>query len=219
LTVTAQAAHDGTVVVAGEFPVELTGNGEFLEARVLDASGKASADAELGLKVLVGAKADKELTLAWHAPCACYRAKVDAGLHLGTSPISAPAGSARPNLHGAALSLQAAHDVNLGAKGKLAANAELAAQPPGLEAKATLDPGAKANLGAAAAANANANANAKAGVSAKAAATPMAAAQGPRSMSSAQAHGQRFEVGLRQRKHGQESRSKGRSRRELQPRQ
>lgn len=177
LAVTAKAGHDGAVVMAGEFPVELTVNGEFLEARVLDASGKASADAELGLKVLAGAKADHELALAWHAPCACYRVKVDAGLRLDSSPIRLQLTQRGRLFTGAALSLQAAHDVNLGAKGKLGASAELGGKAPDLDAKATLDPNAKANLGAAAAVNANANANAKANASAKAAADANAAAK------------------------------------------
>jgi len=179
LTVTAEAAHDGSVVIAGEFPVELKLNGEFLEAHVFDASGKASADAELGLKAMVGANADHELALAWHAPCACYRAKVDAGLRLGQSPIQLHLTQNGRAFMGGALSLQAAHDVNLGMKAKLGASAELGAEAPGLDAKANLDAGAKAKLDAAADAKAKADADAKAKASAaaKAAADANAAAK------------------------------------------
>jgi len=177
LAVTAQGAHDGSVVVAGEFPVELKVTGEFLEAHVFDASGKASADAELGLKALVGAKAERELELAWHAPCACYRAKVDAGLHLGTSPIQLHVTQNGRAFMGGALSLQAAHDANLGAKAKLGAGAELGAEAPELDAKAALAAKAKLDAAADAKAKADAEAKAKASLAAKAAADANAAAK------------------------------------------
>lgn len=177
LAVTAQAAHDGAVVVAGEFPVELKLNGDFLEAHVFDASGKASADAELGLKATLGANAERELALAWHAPCACYRAKVDAGLHLGQSPIQLELTQKGRAFMGGALSLQAAHDVNLGLKAKLGADAELGAEAPELDAKGALAAKAKLDAAADAKAKADAEAKAKASAAAKAAADANAAAK------------------------------------------
>ncbi len=168
LTVTADAKHDGAMLVVGEFPVELSTQGEFLEAHVLDASGKASADADLGLRVLVGAHGQKGLTLEWNAPCACYRAKLDAGLHLGVSPIRVELSRQGRLYSGAALSLRAASEANLKAQGRLAAKAELGAEAPALEGKAQLTPGAKANLGAAANAKAKAKAAGQAAASANA---------------------------------------------------
>jgi colicin import membrane protein len=149
---------------------------DFLEAHVFDASGKAHAKGDLelrafaGAEAFAGAKARKDLAFSWHAPGACYRAKLDAKLDLFSQPIRIELVN-HGRLHaGAALSLNAVRSARLDADAKLAADAKLgadakltaAAKLPEIKARANLASGAKAKLDAAADAKAKAALDAKA---------------------------------------------------------
>jgi hypothetical protein len=169
LGVTADAKHEGAVVVAGEVPVEIAVNGDFVEAHVLDADARAEAKGDLDVKLLAGADAKQELALQWHAPSACYRAKLDGKLDLRTTPVRVHLVRAGRLHAGAALSLNAVANTRLDADAKLAANADLGAKVPDVKADAKLKGAGKANLDAAADARAKAKteANAKANAAAK----------------------------------------------------
>lgn len=176
LAVTADAKHDGSVVVAGDLPVELAVNGNFVEAHVFDAKGEADTKGDLDVKLFADAEGGKELALKWDAPSACYRAKLDGKLDLEATPIRIQLIRAGRLHAGAALSLKAANNARLGADAKLAANADIGVDVPDVKADAKLN--AKAGLDAAALAKAKAKAqadakakaaaNAKANIKAKA---------------------------------------------------
>jgi hypothetical protein len=181
LPLSVEVAPEAAVVVAGDFPVELRSKAGFVEARVFDASGKAQAGGDLDLKLSAGAdlKANPALSLKWHAPCACYRAKLAAKLDLFAEPIKVRLFQNGRWHAGAAASLKLAQQARLNADAKLDTEARLAGDAK-LDAKlpnptAKLNANANANLGAAA--NAKAKAKADMDAAAKAAADAKAKAK------------------------------------------
>jgi hypothetical protein len=126
------ATHGGQVVMVGDYSVELVADGGFVKAFVVDASGKAHAAGDLDLKLDIGGKA---VALAWDAASLCYKAKLDAGVSLDAKPITVKLAAGGKAFVGAV----AAYKVDLDAKAKLAAAANL-----GADAKAKL--GASVNV-------------------------------------------------------------------------
>lgn len=168
LPVSVAAKPEASVVIAGAFPVELATNAGFVEAHVFDASGQAHGAGDLGVTLSVGADAKKKLNLVWHAPCACYRAKLGAKLDLFAEPIRVHVVNAGRLHTGAALSLNAVENARLDVDAKLASDAKLGAEAklnaklPDAKAEANLKGGAKTDLKAAADAKAKVAADAKA---------------------------------------------------------
>jgi hypothetical protein len=170
LAVTADAKHDGAVVIAGDLPVELAVNGDFVEAHVLDVNGEADAKGDFDVKLFAGADGDTELALKWYAPSACYRAKLEGKLDLDTTPLRVHLVRAGQLHAGAALSLKAVSGARRGADAQLAANADVGAELPDVKAKAELKGKAGLATAANAKAKAQADARARADANAKAAA-------------------------------------------------
>jgi hypothetical protein len=138
------------VLAAGDYSVELvTTTPELVQAFVMDASGKADASGELKLHLeLEGAP---KLALGWHAPCACYQAKVAANLDLQAKPVKlALEGDGRMHL-AAMAKLKAGAEADLKAKADGAAKADARAKAglrAGVEApKAKVKAGGKVAAG------------------------------------------------------------------------
>lgn len=187
LPISVEAHPEAAVVVAGDFPVELSTNAGFVEARVFNAFGQAQADGNLDLELFAGADANQKLAFSWHAPSACYRAKLGAKLDLQAVPIRIGLFSGGRWQFGGASSLKAVHDARLNASAradadakltadaKLGGDAKLAGNLPNVHAKAKLGADAKA----AADAKAKALADAKAKAAAKGNATAKASVSVP----------------------------------------
>jgi hypothetical protein len=135
LALRGEAKHEGRVVVAGDFSVELVADGDVLVAYAFDASGAAHAKGDLDLSIKLGAGAF--VKLAWDAPSLSYRAKISGELDLATQPI--------------VVSLEADGKAHVGAsfkaKGKLDANAEAKLDVPDVKGKVDLSSKAKAKAG------------------------------------------------------------------------
>jgi hypothetical protein len=136
LALRAKAAHEGRIVVAGDYSVELVADGDMLIAYAFDASGKAYAKGDLEVAVKLGAGAF--VKLAWDAPSLSYRAKIEGNLDLEAQPI--------------VVSLKAQGRAHVGASFKAKANAKLDAKAnakvdlPDVDAKAKAKAIAKANV-------------------------------------------------------------------------
>jgi hypothetical protein len=162
ITLLGKAQHDGMVLAAGDYSVELvTTTPKLLQAFVMDASGKAHASGDLKLQLeLEGAP---KLAFAWHAPCACYQAKLTADLDLHAKPIKLSlVADGRVHL-AAAANLKAKADADLKAKAGLAGDAAARAKA-GLKAGVTppkVSAGAKATAGKGASAKAGATVKVK----------------------------------------------------------
>ncbi len=167
VAVRASASHGGSVLVAGDYSVELVAQGGELAAFVFDANGKASAAADLGLKVELGGASGSTLALTWDAASASYRAKLVAGLDVQAKPIAVTLSAGARTFFGAAASLAALLSARLepprvDAALNVAADANAAAK---LGAKAGADAKLKApELKAGLAANASKSASAAAGI-------------------------------------------------------
>jgi hypothetical protein len=136
LALRAKAAHQGRVLVTGDYSLELVADGDALLAYAFDASGAAHAKGDLDLAVRLGSGAF--VKLVWDAPSLSYRAKIEGAFDLRTQPIVA--------------SLKADGKVHVGAsfhaKAKLDAKAEAKVDAPDVNAKAALASNAKAKAGA-----------------------------------------------------------------------
>jgi hypothetical protein len=149
----AEATHGGAVVLLGGFSAEIVVKGPDVRLFVVDADGKASADASFDAKVAFGADASEALSLRWDAGCLCYRGSLAANVDLSLQPITVSLVAAGQTFVGAAASLRAAADARLRLQGKLAADAAVDAKAAaGADAKLSADlnakaPEVKANLG------------------------------------------------------------------------
>jgi hypothetical protein len=132
LALTASATHGGEIVVVGDYAVELVLEGKEIVAYVFDASGKASAAADLGLELELGASGEQRLKLGFHAPSLSYRAAFSGSID--AVPVRVRLVASGKAFVGAALSLKALGKARLG--GSLSAAADL-----GASAGAELDTG------------------------------------------------------------------------------
>jgi hypothetical protein len=92
---------------------------------VLDANGKASAEANLQVKLAFGADATEELALRWDAGCLCYRGSLAASVDATLQPLTVSLVAGGQAFVGAAASLRAVADARLRAEGKVTADAAL----------------------------------------------------------------------------------------------
>jgi hypothetical protein len=145
----ADAAHGGEVLVAGDYSAEivLDGKGKTVLAFVSDASGKASADANLDVNVDFGMEPAASVSLAWDARRRCYAGSLSAQADLDVKPIRVAIASANRVFVGLAASLRTVVDARLKAAAKL-------------DGKAALDGTAKLDADAKGAATANVKAKA-----------------------------------------------------------
>ena len=183
------ATHGGEVLVAGDYSAEVVfdGKAKTVLAFVADASGKASADANLDVKVGFDAGAAPSISLAWDPKKLCYRGSLSADADFAVKPIRLEIGAAGKAFVASAASLRALVDARLKAGAKVDADADLKARAKlAADAKANVKGSAKANVAAPAAnakvsvtapkvnvdekASAQAKAGAKAGGDAKASA-------------------------------------------------
>jgi colicin import membrane protein len=136
-------SHGGEVLVAGDYSAEivLDGNGKSVLAFVADASGKASADANLDVKVGFDADAGSMISLEWDPKRLCYHGSLSADADFDVKPIRLEIAAAGRAFVGAAASLRAVADARL----KAAAKADAAVDLKG-SAKLDADAKAKANL-------------------------------------------------------------------------
>lgn len=136
-----EASHGGEVIVAGDYSAEiaLDGKAKGISAFVTDASGKAVADANLDVKVDLGADAGSSISLKWDPVKACYHGSLSVGGDVDVKPIRVEIGAAGKAFVGAAASLRAVVDARLKAAAKLDAKADL-------KGSAKLDADAKANV-------------------------------------------------------------------------
>jgi hypothetical protein len=96
LALAGEAHHSGVVLAVGDYSAEVVAGAGLVEAFVMDASGKAHASGDLGVRLeLVGMP---ELELKWDAPSACYRAKLAAGLDLSQKPFKLRIESRPPDI-------------------------------------------------------------------------------------------------------------------------
>jgi hypothetical protein len=160
------ASHGGQIVLLDGFSAEIAVKGQEVSAFVFDAEGKASADANLGLKLGFGADFSEDLALRWDAGCLCYKGSLAANVDATLQPIRVSLVAGAQAFVGYAASLKAAADARASVHGKLTADAKLDANAAAdLGAKVNADvkakaPEVKANLGglgAKAAAGANVN--------------------------------------------------------------
>lgn len=79
------ATHGGQVIMVGNYSVELVSKRGFVQAFVFDASGKASVDGKLDLKLDIGGR---PVVLAWDAASLSYGAKLDAGMDIEARPVA-----------------------------------------------------------------------------------------------------------------------------------
>lgn len=132
VAIAVDATHGGRVVMVGDYSVELVANAGFVQAFVFDASGKAHAAGDLDLKLDIDGK---PLVLAWDATSMSYKAKLDAGVSLDAKPVTIQLAANGKAFVGAL----ASYKVDLDAKARLAAAADV-----GADAKAKL--GAAVNV-------------------------------------------------------------------------
>lgn len=134
----ADASHGGAVLVAGDYSAEvvLDAKAKSLLAFVADASGKASTDANLDVKVSFGADAGMNVSLKWDAKKLCYHEELSAEAGLDARPIRVEIGAASAAFVGAAASFRSVVDARLKAAAKLDTDAKL-------EGSAKLDANAK----------------------------------------------------------------------------
>jgi hypothetical protein len=171
LALAGEAHHSGVVLAVGDYSAEVVAGAGLVEAFVMDASGKAHASGDLGVRLeLVGMP---ELELKWDAPSACYRAKLAAGLDLAQKPFKLRIESGGRVNVGAVARLKASAVADLSAKGNVEADTAALAQgkataglniePPSINItppKLTAD--AKASVGTGSGAKADAKAGVKA---------------------------------------------------------
>ena len=160
----------GHVLALGNHSVELVSKGKELSAFVLDANGKAVADANLDLKLHASTQGGPGLALVWDANSASYRA--DVGADLSAEPLFVTlahggkrfvAGLASPR---AAMDLSAKRAASLDATASAKVGAKAEVKAPALGAKVDVaapkvSAGALAKAGAATKAAAGATAGAK----------------------------------------------------------
>lgn len=189
VSLVADAKHGGEVLVAGDFSAEvvLDGKAKSVAVFVADASGKASAEENLDVKVGFDADAAPNISLAWDAKKLCYKGSLSGEADFDGKPIRLEIAAAGRAFVAAASSLRAVVDARLKAAAKVDADADLKARAKlDADAKANVKGGAKANVSAPAAtakvsvaapkvnvdekASAQAKAGAKAGGDAKASA-------------------------------------------------
>jgi hypothetical protein len=163
IALTVDASHGGQLVTVGDYSLELVAKGDELKAFAFDASGKVQTAGDLDVKLDVGAGRASSSTLAWDAPCLCYKAKLAGNLNLALQPIRVSLVAGGKAFFGAVASLQAAAKANpkvdakldatanVDANAKLAPSAKLAAQ-----ANAKVDPKLDAKASASAAKGASA---------------------------------------------------------------
>jgi hypothetical protein len=160
------AAHGGEVLVVGDYSVELVAQGKELHAFVFDAAGKASADANLDLRLNLAALVNPNVALKWDAKSASYVGELNGKVDFDAQPIRVTLTAAGRAFVGAAASLRGVVAARI-APPKLSADAKLDASAK-LDAKAKLAadaklkvPEVKSNLAASAAKGASAAAQVK----------------------------------------------------------
>ena len=151
VSVVADAKHGGEVLVAGDFSAEvvLDGKAKSIAVFVADASGKASADANLDVKVGFDADAAPNISLAWDAKKLCYKGSLSGEADFDVKPIRLEIAAAGRAFVASAASLRAVVDARLKAAAKVDADADLKARAKlDADAKANVKGGAKANVAA-----------------------------------------------------------------------
>ncbi|HWA74648.1 MAG TPA: hypothetical protein VG937_20025 [Polyangiaceae bacterium] len=143
----ADAAHGGEVLVVGDYSVELVAKGKELHAFVFDANGKASSAANLDLRLDLAALVNPNVALTWDAASGSYRAALNGKVDFDAQPIKVTLAVDGRAFAGAAASLSGIVSARIA--------------PPSLSADAKLNADAKV------AADAKAGADAKLGASAK----------------------------------------------------
>jgi hypothetical protein len=155
LALRARAEHKGRVLVAGDYSVELVGDGNTLIAYAFDASAKAHAKGDLDLAARLGSGAF--VKLAWDAPTLSYRAKIEGNFDLDVQPIVVSLKAEGKAFVGAVFKADAKLDAKANAKldanAKTNANVKAEAKAPEVKAKAGLASNAKADTKASAKAN------------------------------------------------------------------
>jgi hypothetical protein len=141
----ADASHGGEVLVAGDYSAEvvLDAKKKSIAVFVADASGKASADANLDVKASFGADAGSAVSLKWDPGKLCYTASLAADTDFEAKPIRIEIAAAGKAFLASAASLRAVVDARLKAAAKLDADADVKGAAK-LDANAK--GGAKANV-------------------------------------------------------------------------
>jgi hypothetical protein len=141
----ADASHGGEVLVAGDYTAEvvLDAKAKSLAVFVADASGKASADANLDVKASFGADAGSEVSLKWDPAKLCYAGSLAADVDVVAKPIRLQIVAAGKAFVAAAASLRTVVDARLKTAAKADADADLKGTAK-LDANAK--GGAKANV-------------------------------------------------------------------------
>ncbi len=149
LALRAPAVHGGSVVVAGDYSVELVSQAEQIHAFVFDAQGKALANSDVALSLALPSV--PKLALDWDAKLGGYRAALPGKLDFEAQPLSLSLvadgrafGAAVRSLRGVA-SAKLDGAVNLGASARTEVAAGVQAPAVVLPSGAKLD--AKAQLG------------------------------------------------------------------------
>lgn len=173
LALVAAAQHGGKVLVAGDFSVELVPKGHLVSAFVYDASGAASARADLNLALRLGQGGF--VKLAWDAPSASYRATLAANLDLQPITLALKAdaktflGASLPNVKGSAsiaANAKAGADVDAKAIAAAKLQAKSDFKAPAVSANAQIQaPKISVGVGTDTKAGAKTGAGAKAGAS------------------------------------------------------
>jgi hypothetical protein len=145
LALLAEASHGGELVLLDGFSAEILVKGRDISVFVLDAAGKASADANLDVKLAFGADASEVLALRWDIGCLCYRGSLAANLDVSLQPLTVSLVAGGQAFVGAAASLRALGDARLRIQGKASAGATLDARAGAVgDAKLNADLKAKA---------------------------------------------------------------------------
>jgi hypothetical protein len=160
LALSVEAKHGGHVIVAGDYSVELVAKGGAVSAFVFDATGAASAKADLDLALQVGGGAF--VKLVWDPPSLSYRADLREQFDFEASSITLALKADGKVFVGArAPSLKV--DAKVAAKAALDAKANVNVKAPSLKAAADVKvPKVDVHKSASASAGANGNTGASA---------------------------------------------------------
>ncbi len=155
LALRAEAKHEGRLVAVGSYTLELVAEAGALIAYVFDVKAAAHAAGDLDVSIRIGG--DAVYKLAWDAPSASYRAKVEGDIDIEAEIMAVvkagaevSVGVAPPKVK-AAVDLDADVDVDVDAKAKAKADVKVPTPSVKVEKKASASAGggkAKAKAGA-----------------------------------------------------------------------
>jgi hypothetical protein len=118
------AQFGGSLLATGAYGVELVNRADRVTAHVFDASGAPQVQGDLQLALKLGATRGKSLDLRWDPALKAYAAKLDAALDPGV-PLALELGVGGALRVGAAPSLRALENANLGVRGQVGAEGRL----------------------------------------------------------------------------------------------